>query len=81
MASRAPIDPSTLFRGFAGGPAGSGALRERITAAFRLPEPAAVAGLLPQARMAPQAGRSAARGDARGVGAVMAIGKGTEDAE
>ncbi len=59
MASRAPIDPSTLFRGFAGGPAGCGALRERITEAFRLPEPAAVAGLLPQARLAPQAGRSA----------------------
>ncbi len=55
MDTRAQIDPATLFRGFAGGPTGSVELRERITRACRLPEPAAVASLLPQARMAPQA--------------------------
>ena len=46
MHTLTPIDPVTLFRGFAGGPAAPGApdgLRARITQAYRLPEPAAVA--------------------------------------
>lgn len=48
------IDSAPLFHGFAGGPVQPTALRERVTQAYRLPEPEAVATLLPRARMEPQ---------------------------
>ena len=51
MTTRTPIDPATLFGGFAEGPPEPSELRRRISRAYRLPEPEALSGLLPQARM------------------------------
>ena len=55
MDTRAPVDPASFFRGFAGGASDTSELRRRISGACRMPEPLAVAELLPQARMAPEA--------------------------
>ncbi|WP_077002621.1 trifunctional transcriptional regulator/proline dehydrogenase/L-glutamate gamma-semialdehyde dehydrogenase [Variovorax sp. KK3] len=51
MDNRTQIDPASLFRGFAAGPAAPSELRDRITQAYRIEEPAAVAALLAQAPM------------------------------
>ena len=59
MDTRAPVDPASFFHGFAGGASGASELRQRITEAYRRPEPQALAELLPQARMAPELGAQA----------------------
>lgn len=55
MPSAPSFDPASLFRGFAGEPHDRSALRERITGAYRMPEAQAVADLLPEASLAPEA--------------------------
>ncbi len=59
MDTASSIDPRSFFRGFAGGPAQRTPLRERITAAWRRPEPLAVAELLEQARLPAEVGERA----------------------
>ncbi|SFM41654.1 trifunctional transcriptional regulator/proline dehydrogenase/L-glutamate gamma-semialdehyde dehydrogenase [Variovorax sp. OV329] len=51
----AHFDPASLFRGLAEATRDNSELRERITRAYRRPESEAVAELLPQAALAPEA--------------------------